>query len=115
MTWLVMGLFHCIPQVTGWGSVNLNHLFTHHLRRIWLLLARRDKWIIDNRGMILNLIHALVGISIVFIMVFRCHQRYAILTQRGVAKTRDLLVHVWLAAVRHPTHYKKKLMNTIQF
>ena len=57
MTWLVMVswdstevVFHCLPQVPGWGSVNLPHSFARHPSRI------REKWISCNRGMISALI-----------------------------------------------------------
>jgi len=61
--WLVMVSWdsteivsRCLPQVTGWGSVNLSHLFTHHAPRTRLLLARRERWIFDSHGVILTLI-----------------------------------------------------------
>ena len=53
-TWIVM---MSRDNIDGWGSVNLRHLFTCHPSAIWLLLTRREKWIFDNHGVILTLIH----------------------------------------------------------
>ena len=61
MTWLVMVPWNStevvarFPQAPGRGSVNLSHLFTHHPPRIRLLVTRGERWIFDNRKVILAL------------------------------------------------------------
>ena len=63
MTWLVMASWdstevasHCLSQVPGWGSISLNLLFAWHPLRVRLLLMGRERWIFDNREVILTLI-----------------------------------------------------------
>ena len=38
----------------AWGSVNLSHLFTRHQPKFCLFSARREMWILNNRGMTLT-------------------------------------------------------------
>ena len=76
------------PQVPVWGSVNLSHVFTHHLSGIWLLLTREDRWIFDNRGVIFPLIHwCEPHRGVIFPLIHWCEPHRGVISSTGANLT----------------------------
>jgi len=67
----------------GWGSVDLSR-FTHYPSETWLFLSQRERWIIDNCGVILTVIIHWLGPPL---FLPRCSEPTLAIWSERLAKT----------------------------